>query len=517
VGLDAQRWWHEIRDDYTAYDRGSPATTLERIVNKREPFDLIVVGAGTAGLSCSVTAAGLGLKVAVIEQMREIGGTLHRTSGFMSAAGTRRQRSQGITNDSVELHLSDTLSIARRGFNPALIERAVRSAPETLDWLDGLGFRFHPDTPAIYYGHEPFSVPRTYWGEAAGESILEVIKPLWDRFVADGSIIPYLGHSLGELDAIAGAVRGVTVADMKSGKIVHLTGRSIVLATGGFGSNPKMYSKYSSRTATPPSAAMPGSQGAGHLAALAIGAEIRPAKEILRTGRFALKNDPTRVDLTIQADFDALLRDPREIWVNRQGRRFVDETCHVNTEHEYALLEQEDQTFWAVFDQTALLGGKSLIRGWTPEDYAAAAKSDTHTVYSADSIASLADAAGIHSLGLIETVDEWNDSVGKRQLWRNGAQMSIQTSPYYAVRCQGAILTTFSGLWLDESQRVLTSSGKPLSNLYAAGEVMGAAACSGETWVGGMCVTPALALGRNLARDIDQLYRSGGGRVGSLS
>ena len=463
-------------------------------------YDILVVGAGTAGLSCSVSAAELGLKVAVVEQLRQIGGTLHRTGGMMSAAGTRRQRAKGIVDDDVEKHLQDVLRIARSGYDPQLIESAVHAAPELIDWLDSHGFLFDEDAPAIYYGHEPYSIPRTYWGQASGLSILEALQHPWDSAVATGRITPFVGHTLGELDVKGGTVHGVVAASIDTGVTRRIRALNVVLATGGFGSNPQMYLTHARRDGQPPSASMPGSQGVGHLAAMSAGAMMRHSKELLRLGRFPLPNNVTRVDMSIRADFEALGRAPREIWVNQRGERFVDETEPVNTVQEHALVEQPEQTFWAVFDTRALVSGQSLVRGWRPEHYASEAAGDAREVWSAGTIDALARAAGIDEKRLVHTVEGWNDGIVQHAPWRNGAPMTIDTPPYFALRCRGAILTTFSGLVTNSGLQVLTSDGDPLRNLYAVGEVLGVAAVNGEAWVGGMCVTPAMSLGRELAK-----------------
>lgn len=465
-------------------------------------YDVVLVGAGTAGSSFAVSAAERGLHVAVVEQMSEIGGTLHRTSGFMSAAGTRRQRGAGIEGDSIELHRKDVLRVARQNYDDDMISRAVNAAPDFIDWLDSLGFRFHDDSPAIYYGHEPYLIPRTYWGESSGLSVIEVFKPLWDSYVEAGLIVPFLGHSLGELIVEDDRVAGVLVVSISSGEVVELRGRDVVLATGGFGSNPEFYMEATGRSTPPLSASMPGNTGAGHRAAMDHGARWREGKEILRIGHFALSNEQTRADLSIRGDFDALVRRPREIWVNKSGKRFTDESIEVNTDHEHVLLDQEEQTLWAIGDWPGLSEGQSIIRGWTPDDFVKAAQQGTGIVYIGDTLEELAVAAGLPPGNLVATVRDWNATVADNSEWSKWTQMSITTPPFVAIRCQGTILTTFSGLWTDSEHRVMKEDGSTFTNLYAIGEVMGVAAWSGESWPSGMCLTPALSLGRLLALEL---------------
>ena len=59
-------------------------------------FDVIVVGAGTAGLPSAISAAVGGARVLLIDKAERIGGTLYLSGGHMSAAGARRQHEFGI-------------------------------------------------------------------------------------------------------------------------------------------------------------------------------------------------------------------------------------------------------------------------------------------------------------------------------------------------------------------------------------------------------------------------------------
>jgi succinate dehydrogenase/fumarate reductase flavoprotein subunit len=472
------------------------------MVNESRAFDVVVIGAGTAGLSFAISAAEQRLKVAVVEQLTDIGGTLHRTSGFMSAAGTKQQLQKGIHSDSKEQHTQDVLRVARRNYDLDMVNRAVDAAPDFIDWLDGQDFRFHEESPGIYYGHEPYLVPRTYWGSASGMSLLEVFRPLWNSHVTSGQITPFLGHSLGELIWKDESVVGVTVVNISNSEVFQIEARRTVLATGGFGSNEKMYMEETGRTTRPLSASLPGNTGAGHEVALELGAKMRHGREILRIGHFALATHPNRADLSIRGDFDALVRRPREIWVNRQGNRFTDESIEVNTEHEHILLDQDEQTLWAIFDQVALQSGQSLIRGWVPSDFVKSADQGSGIVYMGGSLVDLAEQAGLPANQLVATVANWNMTVKENSEWAKWTQMPIESGPFYAVRCQGTILTTFSGICTDQAHHVIRDDGNTITNLYAIGEIMGVAAWSGESWPSGMCLTPSLSLGRLLAKEL---------------
>ena len=75
-------------------------------------WDMIVVGAGTTGLPAATFAAKRGGRVLLVEAAGKIGGTLHLSSGQVSAAGTRLQAEKGI-EDSPEQHLEEAIRISR--------------------------------------------------------------------------------------------------------------------------------------------------------------------------------------------------------------------------------------------------------------------------------------------------------------------------------------------------------------------------------------------------------------------
>ena len=117
-----------------------------------ERFDLVIVGAGNAGIPAAIEAGACGARVLLVEKDVRVGGTLFSTGGHMSAAGTKIQSRHGI-EDSVESHLADIERITHGTHRPDLVDLAVRHAAETIDWLDEHGFRFDAATPRIVHGH----------------------------------------------------------------------------------------------------------------------------------------------------------------------------------------------------------------------------------------------------------------------------------------------------------------------------------------------------------------------------
>jgi fumarate reductase flavoprotein subunit len=461
--------------------------------------DVVVVGAGTAGLPLAITAAEQGLLVAVVDAADEIGGTLHVSAGHMSAAGTRRQQAAGILDDTPELHYADVMRISGGHADPSLVRLAVEEAPRTIDWLDDLGFPFDPGTPAVYYGHEPYSRPRTHWGIGNGRAILDTLRVPWQALVDRGRIVPLLGHRCEGLLEDAGSVTGVRLDNGE-----RLRGTATVLATGGYGANAALFEALTPGAPRLVTNAVPTSDGSGIELARSVGARLRGGEH--HTPRLGLLEIPAgsgRTDFwSAMAHLTAVERPPREIWVNSLGRRFVAEDLTDVTAHEHAVRGQPGEEFWIVFDDAAVDDGGPLVRQWSADELRARAGTPEIPLWFATDVRGLARLAGVDSDGLAATVEDFNAAVaaGQDALGRVVLDHPVRTPPFYALRITAAVLCTFGGLSVDADLRVLGDDGTPIRGLYAAGEALGMAATSGRAFCGGMAVTPALSFGRILGQ-----------------
>ena len=467
-----------------------------------ERADLLIVGAGTAGLPAAIEAARAGLRVTVVEQADQVGGTLWRSWAQLSAGGTRLQRSRGIT-DSPDLHFADVMRISKDTADPALVRLAVDHAPATVDWLVSAGFDMDPAAPAILYFHEPYRRPRTYWGRRGGLSVLEVLVPRFERACEDGRITLLLHTTMTALRADgAGRVAGVTVSG-PDGARTDLDAAHVLLTSGGYSGNPELFPKLTGGAPLVGPGA-PTSTGTGLMAALDLGARTRGGDLYLPTYGGVLLPDSTSTTVPLD-DYPQLTpqsRQPWEIHVNARGERFVAEDADSVDVRENALLAQPDLTFWVVYDETVRQKAPPLLPTWAERDLTESFA--THpSLTTADTLDELAELAGIDAAGLARTVVEYNAAVaaGADSLGRKHLPVAIERAPFYAVRNHGTTLKSPAGVVVDEHLRVVGPAG-PVENLYAAGEVLGGSTLSGRSFVSGMSVTPALSFGRLLGRRI---------------
>jgi fumarate reductase flavoprotein subunit len=471
-----------------------------------ERFDIIVIGAGAAGMPAAIFAAQTGARVLAVEAADRIGGTFHLSSGQMSAAGTRIQAAKGI-HDTPELHYQDIMRISRNTANPAIVRLAVENAADTLHWLLDHGFEPLPEHPIIHFGHEPYTIPRTYWGKDEGRSVLNVIAPLFDRAVASGGVTLWLNAKLISLETDAsGAVTGAVIR--RDGNDVTVDGDAVILAAGGYSANPALFPELSAGKPLY-GGGYPFSQGEGLIAAQGVGARIINDDKFLPT--FAGIEDPDAVGgVLFGTQTYPQFRQPWEIYVDREGRRFVREDEPSVDARERALLKLPDMSFWVIYDEAVKRSAPPLFTKLPPE--VAETRFGAHPGYcKADSIAELATLIAADAEILQQTVANYNAAAiagAPDPLGREHRPLPISEAPFYAVRHVGWSIVGFAGLAVDAALRVIRADGQPIPNLYAAGEMLGLGATSGNSFVGGMSVTPAMTFGRLLGARLGSQARA---------
>lgn len=461
-------------------------------------WDLIVAGGGSAGLPAAIFAARRGARVLLLEHADTLGGSLWVATGQMSAAGTRLQRERGI-EDSPDLHFEDVMRISRGTANPGLVRLAVDHAAETFDWLVAEGFAPLPEHPITGFGHEPYRVPRYYWGAEGALSIKHVLVPIVDALAAEGRIEMRLSCSVTELIQDAdGAVTGVKARDADGAEQAFVAS-AVLLACGGYAGNPEMFAAlngYPQYNAAP----WPWSRGDGLRLGEAAGGYARGAENVYVNFGTLFDTDDFPAKAAGRIEHFPERRPPWEIYVNALGARFVREDVESVDAREMALLHQPDHRYWIIFDQRILMEAPPIVVGWTHADMVAAFARAGPAFLTADTLEGLAQKAGIDGAGLAKAIAGYNYGVGTGHdfLGRQHKPLPIAEAPFHAIRMQASAISSAIGLAVDDGLRVVRRDGTPIPNLYAAGEILGSSQTMGQAACGGMMVTPAMTFGRLL-------------------
>ena len=435
--------------------------------------DMVIVGAGGAGLSAAVAAAETnnGLKIVVLEKEAIIGGNTNSSTGGINAAETDIQKGLGI-EDSKKLFYDDIMSGGKYENIPSLVENLVEHAPVTISWLTGLGVDL---TDVGLMGGS--SVKRTHrpkGGTAIGPHLMKVLK---EATTNKGIEIRTSNKVTGLLTAVDGSVTGVKVENA-NGSAYTLAAKAVIIATGGFGANLDMV------TSLQPS--LKGFATLNHP-----GATVDAFGWVTAIGGATIQMANIQIHPTAEATNHILIteavRGNGAILVNHESKRFCNE-MDTRDVVSAAILAQTQGEAFLIFDQGVR---KSLA---SIETYA-----NQHLLKEGATVAELAQAIGVPAADLETTLNRYNayqkEGVDK-DFGRSATGMtaSLVTAPYYAVRVTPAIHHTMGGLSVNTNTQVLRADGTPIPGLYAAGEVTGG--LHGANRLGGNGVADIVVNGR---------------------
>jgi fumarate reductase flavoprotein subunit len=470
--------------------------------NPGDTYDVIVIGAGTAGMPLAIFAAARGAKVLVIEKASQIGGTLYFSGGMMSAAGTRLQARKGIV-DNPDLFFEDILRLSHGKCNREVTRVYVDHAAATLDWLEDIGLKFRPEQPVTGTAHADFLTPRYQSGMEGGRSLLKVMLPPFLAAEAAGNLRVLIRTGATELvqRGRQGAVTGV-VAEDENGQRTVYRARNVVLTSGGCLFNPVVFQRYHHQPLYG-RRVYPFSMGHGLDLGVAAGGIVRGGDLYIahRGVVFTDRAWPAPVFTTIAVDPRHRL--PWEIEVNQHGLRYVREDSDVD-QLERAQTAQPGMAAWTIFDQEILDKAPSIMPAKSRDEQNSAF--ELHPLMArANTLEELAARMGLPLAALRRTVDNYNASVARGndpEFGREHMPLPIAKAPFYAIECRGSSVFGHAGLAVDAQMRVVRPDGTPVKNLYAAGEVTGGWTTAGDVVVNGCMVTPALTFGRMLGQSI---------------
>ncbi|MEE8306042.1 MAG: FAD-binding protein, partial [Gammaproteobacteria bacterium] len=456
------------------------------------PIDILIVGAGNAGLPAAIQAADLGARVMVLDKNNYVGGMLAISGGHVSAANSKLQIAKGI-EDSPASHYRDAMRMGRYRNNSELLKIAVDNAAAMVDWLAEIGVEFTPESPFFEDDHEHYSAPRTYMGPEYALSLLVPFKAELDKRIERGDIRVRLNTQVsGLIKADDGAVIGVVAEDWQ-GQTHRLMANAVILATGGYAASAALKEKFNPNIAKAKVICLPHATGDGIVMAEQAGASLVNMDLFIA--------HPGAVDgasgrLLFPPDLYA-----EGIWVNTRGERFVNEHADPD-KREQAFLRQADFGFFYVIDDAMVRRDVIGVGKWDQ------ARLDSEVsrgvVNKASTIGQLASKIGIDSKRLTNTVVQYNGLVDRgvdEVFKRDNLGGSLSAGPYYAIPITGSGLISHGGVAVNHSLQVMGSHGKPLKGLYAAGETLGSAQMMGNAVLSGMSVGPAITLGRLVARN----------------
>ena len=383
-------------------------------------YDVIVVGSGMAGFCAALTALEQGCRVALFEREVQPGGTTLISDGIFNSYDPKRQIKVRV-EDSPENHLKDVLRTGRNRNHVMLSESLCYEAYPTLSWLEGLGFEFETRIGQA----RGAAYPRSHFPRTGGKGASYV-----DFFIRESLKrgLHLVCSALVEdllWDSELQRVNGVIVRSSGSSRSISAK-MGVVLAHGGYQSNPALLSRYSPLLSGADHSGTPGCRGELLAKASDLGAEI------IHTGYYVWK---------IQTSHSRLLTHPeRFILVDSTGRRFCREDLQFDALGE-RILSLPDKQCWAVSSQ----------------------------VQTSDPVP--------FTTNVIEkTLGNYNHSasLGTDEIYGKSQAFLVPltgTLGFTKVSCE--VHTTLGGLRIDDHARVLNRRGVPIAGLTAAGDAAG--------------------------------------------
>ena len=493
--------------------KGASAVKAE---DKTYDTDIVIVGAGGAGMVAAITAADAGKKVILIEKQAMTGGNSVRATGGMNATKTGEQDANKFTEeagiektlkaaekfadnkviaeltakvksqweeykanpqgyfDSVELMQLDTIIGGHGKNDPELVKALTTGAADAIAWLKTINI----DLSSV--------------GAFGGASVKRIHRPLNEEkkvVSVGGYMIPRLEKACRDRKNITlllettatsimtddnGKISGIE-AESKGAKVT-VNAKAVILATGGFGANLKMVARLKPELEGFMTTNAPGIDGRGITMAQELGAATVDMKEI-------------QIHPTVQADTAALitegLRGDGAILVNANGKRFTDETS-TRDAVSAAEIEQPGSFSWLIID-TKMSDASSVIKGYISRGY----------TKQGNTYEELAKEINIPADAFAETMKTWNSYVENRkdsEFGRTSFAQPLDKAPFYAIKVTAGVHHTMGGLKIDSHTRVLKGDNSVIPGLYAAGEVTGG--IHGGNRLGGNAVADFVIFGR---------------------
>lgn len=459
-----------------------------------EPFDadVIVIGAGIAGLSAALEAADRGADVIVVEANSVGGGHAVKAGGF-ALVGTPLQEKRGYEDDT-ETAVADLLAWGVDA-DPEWVRAYVEdSRTEVHDWLGrfGVRFTFILDTPE-------HSVPRFHF---AGGGAVNVVLPLLGVALSRPAIEFAWNAEATELLTERGAVAGVEILNPRTRVRRRLRAPAVIIATGGFQANLDMVRRFW-REDIP----LPGQLyvGAGYFAAgsgIALGEEVGAAVARMDHQTTFTSGVPDPRDAS--GERALLVQNASAIMVDAAGNRFIDETSPSKVTDD-TILAMAPATHWLVFDSGSASSLRVRDAVWLDTGGGARLLDDPAMVSKADSIETLAKETGLPADALVATVNRYNAMLEQGvddDFGRLGSDepdrfaRPVRQPPFYAIQLFPMTRKSMGGLAVDGATRVLDGEGRPIPGLFAAGEVTGVAGINGSYGGEGTFLGPAVYMGR---------------------
>ena len=445
--------------------------------------NMVVIGAGGAGLASAVTAMQSGLdKIVVLEKSPFTGGNSRMAGGHMVCVTTEDKPGTVGTAEETFREVIRFHHYSR--VEPKLLRKYLDNTRGTIDWLEAMGFAYVENGGGMRDGKYPFGnfkLVTTHMKKlllAAGNEVLLNTAATGIQRDADGKVC-------------------CVTAKTAEGDELEIHTKTAVIATGGFTGNSQLLHKYfpDQYDDNYYTDALP-QDGDGIALAEGAGAAMTDYCTLVKENAYSCNS---RLDAPNRAAHQAC-----SLWINSHGERFHDESDTFSNESTNSLTRQPGKIGYALFDENILSTLEKML-----EDAIADGSFDPNApisfedmqnnlinvfdamrlraslegewkrkegwVFRADTLEELAEMIGVKVSAMQKTVEEYNAdcAAGHDRLFGKPApaMIPLNKGPYYALKFRPILIDTVGPIVINENMEVLDKAHEPIPGLYAAGVI----------------------------------------------
>ena len=434
--------------------------------------DVVVLGAGGAGVAAAVEAYDAGAKVVLLEKMGVIGGTTATSQGMVGAYESKFTKERDVHYTFEEMY-GNLMSNASYRLDPALTSITIEQSGSAIDFMaDRLGMNFYD----VIVGYGPLQMMHLV--EGAGPAM----KTAMETALAGTEIELMLNTEATEiLMNEDGSVKGVKA--VQGVDTVYVYADSVIVCTGGYAYNPEMTVRLDPEKRGTMGIGHVASTGEGIMMASNVGALLTHTNDMMCVLKdYEIMTEHNGNSTT--ANVSSFISRHNTVLLGANGKRFVNEkdigymTQKLNSPV-FDQMHKDDLGYvWAISDK-ASLEAKGVKRGLDME------------FITADTFEELGEKMGLDAATVAETLNNYNSYVEAGHDPEFGRLLLAKLeAPYCAVAVMPCEIITYGGIARNENSEVIRADGTVIPGLYTAGEASANSAYMGFT------ITNAFVWGR---------------------
>ena len=425
--------------------------------------DVVVIGAGGAGVAAAVEACDAGAKVVLLEKMPAIGGTTATSQGLVGGYESKFTKEMDVHYTFEEMY-QNLMSNASYRLDPKLTGITIEKSGETIDWMaDRLGMNFYQVT----VGYGPLTM--MHWIENAGAGMKTAMEATLEGSDVELMLETRATELLMNED---GSVKGVKAERGADTVIVYAD--SVVITTGGYANNPELTERLDPEKAGTYGIGFVGSTGDGIIMASNVGAALTHTGDMMCVLKdYEIMSEHNGTSAT--ANVSSFISRDNTVLLGANGKRFVNEkdigymTQKLNSPVFDQMHKDGLGYVWAISDK-ASLEAKGVKRGLDME------------FITADTFEELAAKMGLDEAAVVETLTNYNSYCETGHDPEFGRLLLAKLeAPYCAVKVVPCEIITYGGIARNENAEVIRADGTVIEGLYTAGEASANRAYMGFT------------------------------------